>query len=103
MPKRLVRKTNAPMINDPLPTERVATWRVAWSNSTDRTNQAGHSMPPRQPSGSDGRAEDLLERAALRYLTRRDRTETQVKVYLERLGASPTRVRTLIKQLRSLG
>jgi regulatory protein len=46
---------------------------------------------------------DLLEGAALRYLARRDRSEAQMAAYLEHRGASPSKVRTLLRQLRTRG
>jgi regulatory protein len=60
-------------------------------------------MPPRQPRQSKGRAGDPIENAVMRYLASRDRTETQIKAYLKRLGAAPARADTLIKRYRSLG
>ncbi|MGH7229784.1 MAG: regulatory protein RecX [Nitrospiraceae bacterium] len=60
-------------------------------------------MPPRKPTAQDGHAGDPIEREALRYLARRDRTETQVKTYLDRLGVSSTQARSLISRFRSLG
>ncbi|HJU04795.1 MAG TPA: RecX family transcriptional regulator [Nitrospiraceae bacterium] len=60
-------------------------------------------MSPRRPRRSNGRSGDAVEPSVLRYLARRDRTEAQVKAYLERLGAAPARTRTLIARYRSLG
>ena len=39
----------------------------------------------------------------MRYLARRDRSEAQMAAYLEHRGASPSRVRTLLRQLRTRG
>lgn len=44
-----------------------------------------------------------LEQAALRYLTRRDRTEAQVRAYLERAEADPAAIATLLARLRGRG
>ncbi|MBM4134526.1 MAG: regulatory protein RecX [Nitrospira sp.] len=49
------------------------------------------------------RAAERLEQAALRYLTRRDRSEAQVRAYLERAGAAPALVVTLLAQFRRRG
>ncbi len=49
------------------------------------------------------RAAERLEKAALRYLTRRDRTEAQVRTYLERAGAAPALIAALLAQFRRRG
>ncbi len=49
------------------------------------------------------RAAERLEKAALRYLTRRDRTEAQVRTYLERAGAAPALIAGLLGQFRRRG
>jgi regulatory protein len=46
---------------------------------------------------------DRLETAALRYLARRERHEGQVRAHLERAGASPSQIRTLLSRFRRLG
>ncbi|MER3422183.1 MAG: hypothetical protein C4293_02065, partial [Nitrospiraceae bacterium] len=46
---------------------------------------------------------DPLEQAALRHLARRDRTEAQMKAYLTRMGASPTRITSVIRGLQARG
>ncbi|TAJ07029.1 MAG: hypothetical protein EPO61_13685 [Nitrospirae bacterium] len=48
-------------------------------------------------------AAERLEQAALRYLTRRDRTEAQVRTYLERAGAAPALIAALLGQFRRRG
>lgn len=49
------------------------------------------------------RAAERLEQAALRYLTRRDRSEAQVRTYLERAGAAPALIVSLLAQFRRRG
>jgi len=44
-----------------------------------------------------------LEQAALRYLTRRDRSEAQVRAYLERAGANAASIAALLAQFRRRG
>jgi regulatory protein len=46
---------------------------------------------------------DAIERAAVRYLAGRDRTEAQMKAYLTRAGASPARIRELLDHFRARG
>ena len=45
----------------------------------------------------------MFERAAVRYLAGRDRTEAQMKAYLTRAGASPARIRALLDHFRARG
>jgi regulatory protein len=47
--------------------------------------------------------QDAFERAAVRYLAGRDRTEAQMTAYLTRAGASPGRIRTLLDHFRARG
>lgn len=46
---------------------------------------------------------DPVEHAALRYLARRDRSEAHLRAYLGQIGASPSRIRTVLARLRALG
>jgi regulatory protein len=46
---------------------------------------------------------DPIEQAALRYLSRRDRTEAQMRIYLRRLGLSSGKIRVLIKRFLKQG
>ena len=53
----------------------------------------------RGPTTQAGPSPDQrIEREALRYLTRRDRTEAQVRTYLGRTGAAPVLIRRLIRE-----
>lgn len=58
-----------------------------------------------RPESADvtDRVVQRLEQAALRYLTRRDRTEAQVRAYLERAGAAPAVIASLLAQFRRRG
>ncbi|MDE3118125.1 MAG: regulatory protein RecX [Nitrospirota bacterium] len=58
---------------------------------------------PSRSAAPPDHAAERLEQAALRYLTRRDRTEAQVRAYLERAGAAPTVIATLLGQFRRRG
>jgi regulatory protein len=49
------------------------------------------------------RAGDVHEQAAVRYLARRDRTEAQIRTYLDRIGASPAQIRRLIAKFYRMG
>lgn len=53
--------------------------------------------------GSLETVREQTEQLALRYLSRRDRTRAQMRAYLIRMGASPARVRTVLKKFASLG
>lgn len=55
------------------------------------------------PPSADPRNLDEFERAALRYLTRRDRTQAQLRAYLRRVGTPPAVTRMLIKRLQARG
>ncbi len=57
---------------------------------------------PSRAASSDGAA-DPFEAAAVRYLARRERTESQVKAYLSRAGASAVRIRALLSRFRVHG
>lgn len=58
-----------------------------------------HNVPTRQsPADSDAAMQ-----AALRYLARRDRSEAHLNAYLSKRGASPLRIRAVLRRLRSLG
>ncbi len=46
---------------------------------------------------------EQVEHAALRYLAQRDRTGAQVARYLDRKGASPTQVRSVLRRLTKAG
>lgn len=51
----------------------------------------------RKSSGASCQTGDAIELAVLRYLARRDRTEAQVRAFLNRAGASVSRTQVLIK------
>lgn len=55
------------------------------------------------PKPIEGGVADPIQQAALRYLARRDRTEAQIRAYLDRSGASPARIRRLIAEFHRLG
>lgn len=59
--------------------------------------------PLPESADTPDRAAERLEKAALRYLTRRDRTEAQVRTYLERAGAAPALIASLLAQFRRRG
>ena len=44
-----------------------------------------------------------IEQATVRYLARKDRTETQVQVFLQHRHASPSQIQTVIRRMRRLG
>ena len=46
---------------------------------------------------------ESLDQAALRYLARKDRTETQMQKFLQRRGASPHQVQTVVRRMRAHG
>jgi SOS response regulatory protein OraA/RecX len=49
------------------------------------------------------RFSETLRQAAVRYLAVRDRTGSQLRMYLERLGATPAQADRIIKQFSVLG
>jgi regulatory protein len=49
------------------------------------------------------RVADPHEQAALRYLARKDRTAAQIRTYLDRIGASSARIRSLIAKFHRMG
>lgn len=55
-----------------------------------------HATPPRSPSRN-------FELAAVRYLAGRERTEAQVKAFLNRAGASAVCIRSLLSRFREQG
>ncbi|MGH7166774.1 MAG: regulatory protein RecX, partial [Nitrospiraceae bacterium] len=61
------------------------------------------SLPARKPRESSFPSSDPTERAVLRYLARRDRTEAQVVAFLERHGTSPSRIKAWMTELRRRG
>jgi regulatory protein len=50
-----------------------------------------------------GRSRETLHQAALRYLAGKDRTEAQMRSFLQRAGAAPNQVETVLRQLHSQG
>ncbi len=61
------------------------------------------SLPTRKPKKSPFLSSDPTERAVLRYLARRDRTEAQVVAFLEHQGTSPGQIRVWMTALRRRG
>lgn len=49
------------------------------------------------------RGANRIESSAVRYLAVRDRTEAQLRAYLTKVGASPSRIRALITRFRARG
>ena len=60
-------------------------------------------MPARKPRESPFLSSDPTDRAVLRYLARRDRTEAQVVAFLEHHGTSHSRIRAWMTELRRRG
>ncbi len=58
-------------------------------------------MPSRTTSSRS--PADGFELAAVRYLARRERTEAQVRTFLNRAGASAARIRSLLSHFREQG
>ena len=44
-----------------------------------------------------------LEQATVRYVARKDRTESQVQVFLQHRNASPSQIQAVIRRMRRLG
>lgn len=55
--------------------------------------KARRTTPPRE----------AIERVALRYLTRKDRTEAQMRAFLQRQGASADQAQGIVGRMRRLG
>ena len=60
-------------------------------------------MSPRNPRQPPPLTVEAIEKAALRYLARCDRTEVQVRSYLVRIGAPAARVESLIRAFEKRG
>jgi len=60
-------------------------------------------VSPRNPRQPPLLAVEAIEKAALRYLARCDRTEAQVRGYLVRIGASAARAERLISGFQARG
>jgi len=63
-------------------------------------------MPDGSPQRSErrgGQGNEAIEQAALRYLARKDRTETQLHLFLQGRGVSSVQARSVVGRLRRLG
>ena len=76
---------------------------MAKSSRRMRVHIAGGSLPARKPRAAPFLSSDPTERAVLRYLARRDRSEAQVAAFLEHHGTSPARIRAWVTALRRRG
>jgi SOS response regulatory protein OraA/RecX len=85
---------------------------AAWTTSASTPaglpdpSVAAETMPPRKRSRSSRSATEPAERldaSALRYLARQERTEAQVKAFLDRAGASPADAKRLVTRFHRLG